>query len=311
MERLPSSGLVLAAGLVLSACVSADVQEEVSILGEASAEVSDRTLKALAPQIAAFEAQEPERAAANQDLWILSEACSKTQEVFNYDALQDCDVVKIRNEASNVLPTQIQAIERKLGGLAEYMTLLADLASASTEAEVKLAFGALSGSLDNLGKATGSSGVSSASALISDNKEKIDAVVDASVSALRARYLRQTVKEAHPLIVQIAGELKAGLQAIDFDPAYSLAVANLRAAEVEALDATASTDVARTGAAYRALETRHEAFLKAAEASVYNELDQVVAAHAGLRARLRARPSPEELKGYVRALKDLKKTLEG
>lgn len=311
MGRCPSLAVLSAIGLCLTACVSADVQQEVALIDGASSDVSTRTIAAIQPQIDAFEAQAPERAAANRDLWTLSEGCSKAQEIYNYDALQTCRVVKVANATTGSDPTQIQAIERKLATLTEYTGLLSELASAETEAEIKLAYGALSDALASLGAATGSSGIGDISEVLTEKRDKVDALVDASVSALRARYLRRTVRAAHPALVAVSAELKAAMRAIDFDPAYGVALDAMRAAEIEALDASASDDEARMAAAFRNLEAQHAAFIEVAEASVYIQLDQLVAAHGGLRARLAARPSAAQLAAYVGALKDLKATLEG
>ncbi len=296
--------------LILGACVSTEVQEEVGLIGDATAAVAERTITQLGPQIRAFEESEPERAAANGDVWKLSVGCTDTEAVFNSDSLETCQVEKLRNGASGGSPEPFQAVARKFAVLEDYSAALAELAAAGTEQEVKLAFGNATDALDGLADQTGSTRVGRIADLLGENSEKVDAVVDAGVSALRARLLRRLVTQAHPQVATIAGEIKALLRGMNIDPAYSTAydamVASNRAALQARLDGPAAL-----ASAYRDLEAKHAAFIAIAERSVFTQLDQLVEAHGGLRARLRQRPSGDELKAYVRALKDLKKTLEG
>lgn len=311
MKTAQLNGPVLFFLVFLSACVSADVQREVGLIGEATEAVSNRAMTRLAPQVQAFEEAEPERAAEDGDVWLLSVECDTNSEIFNYDSLDACKVEKLANGgAGKRAPTLLQSVERKLSGLVQYSTLLSELAAAGTEDEIQLAFGNLTNALDDLGDETSSGGLTRIADLFDDSSDKVDAVVDAGVSALRARMLKRTVTDAHPLVVSLTGELKAQLLALNFDPGYISARDDMRQANDAALASVSSGDVAQTAAAYRTLEARHAAFIRVAERSIYIQLDQLAAAHDGLRARLGQRPSRDALSEYVRALKDLKKTLE-
>lgn len=311
MKTLQIIGPALFVLATLSACVSSDVQKEVGLISDATEAVSDRALKRLAPQIRAFEEAEPERAAADGDVWLLSVACDTNEEVFSYDSLEACQVEKLANGGAGPRsPTLVQSVERKLKALATYSTLLTELATAGTEEDLQLAFGNLTNAIGDLGAETSSDGLTRIATLFGDKSDKVDAVVDAGVSALRARLLKRTVADAHPLVVRLTGEVKAQLLALNFDPGYIAARDAMRAANDAALGSVSSGNVAETAAAYRALEAKHAAFIRVAERSIYIQLDQLAAAHDGLRARLGQRPSREALADYVRALKDLKKTLE-
>jgi hypothetical protein len=297
--------------LAISGCVSPDVATEVDAIGASTRSVSSQTLDALEPQIRAYKAAAPRRAAQNGDVWLLSEACDRNAEVFDTTSLEACKVEKIPNAgAGAVAPTSLQAVERKLQGLSEYMTLLADLAGAETEAEVKVAFGNLVGSLEKLGDQTSSDRIATLAEILDLNSKKVDAVVDTAVSALRARLLRQVVTEAHPAVARLTGEIKAQLLALNFDQEFLNSQAAMFAANDAALAAVPAGDVDATEAAFKALEARHKEFKRAADNSIYTQLDRLAEAHGGLRARLSQRPSKDDLARYVRALKDLKATLK-
>ena len=121
----------------LAACVPVDASKEITLMSDATATLSDETLTKLKPQIDAYKAAAPDRAAAAGDLWLLSQACDTNEEVFNYDALSNCRIDRVANEtAPEPAPTQLQAVQRKLGLLSEYSALLSDLASAQTEADI-------------------------------------------------------------------------------------------------------------------------------------------------------------------------------
>lgn len=303
-------GLLLICTLSLSACVSSDVAQEVALLSDATEAASDRTIRQLQPQIDAFEAAEPNRAAEDGDVWRLSTACTDAEAVFDYSSLDECKVLKTPNgTAGPRAPTSVQSVVRKFALLEDYSLALSELAAAETEAEVKLAFGNAADALGGLADQTGSRRIGSVAALLGNNKEKVGAVVDAGVSALRARLMKRMVSDAHPQIVTVTGEIKAQLIALDFDPNYSVAFENMRQANRAAQQAR--IDGTGLASAYSLLEDAHATFMRVAERSIYSQLDQLTAAHAGLNARLKQNPSADELKGYVRALKNLKATLQG
>lgn len=311
MKPVLCLGPVLTISLCLSACVSSEVAREVALMSDATEAASARTIAGLQPRLDAFEATEPERAAEDGDIWKLSPECVQAESVFDYSSLSACTVQKFPDGSAEPRPpTPAQAVVRKFALLEDYSAALSELAAAETEEEIKLAFGNATGSLGDLAEQTGSERVGTIAALLGENSEKVDAVVDAGISALRARLLKRTVASAHPQIVDLTGEIKAQLLQINFDTEYTQAFEDMRQANRAAVEARIAGG-AGLAAAYRTLEARHSAFLAVAEGSIYNQLDQLAAAHAGLNARLKQNPSAEELQGYVRALKELKATLEG